>query len=200
MPQCKRIELSGRRFGWWTVMEPCRSHNLRHLYYRCRCECGAEKLVRGETLRNGSSTNCGCAFVSPIFRHGQSWDREKHLPTSEYAAWNTMKQRCENPRLKNFKYYGARGISVCDRWRNSFDDFFADMGPKPTPEHSLDREDNDGDYEPGNCQWATRIEQRHNRRDSRRGVDCASAGARSLSFNLALPLEAELSGGDIDAA
>jgi hypothetical protein len=93
---------------------------------------------------------------------------QKQLLVREYAAWGAMIQRCTNPKHPRFKYYGARGISVCDRWRHSFQNFIDDMGFKPTPELTLDRIDTDGDYEPSNCRWATWAVQRSNRRDSKR--------------------------------
>ena len=93
-------------------------------------------------------------------RNGRS-----HRP--EYSNWSAMKARCLNPNHKNFKQYKGRGIKVCERWRNSFDNFYADMGPKPSPKHSIERRDNDGDYEPSNCFWATQAEQRRNQRNNR---------------------------------
>ncbi len=84
----------------------------------------------------------------------------------EYAVWCMMKQRCGNPRNAKYARYGGRGIRVCERWASSFEDFIADMGPRPSGEHSIDRVDNDGNYEPGNCRWATRTEQGHNRHTS----------------------------------
>lgn len=87
-------------------------------------------------------------------------------PTSEYQIWAAMKTRCTNSQTRAYKYYGARGICVCDRWMNSFDAFLLDMGPRPSKKHSIDREDNDGNYEPGNCRWATKEEQNANRRNA----------------------------------
>lgn len=87
--------------------------------------------------------------------------------TPEYSTWRTMKQRCQNPRTAGFEYYGGRGIKVCDRWRNSFENFLADMGPRPSEAHSIERKDNAADYTPENCVWATAKEQATNRRTTK---------------------------------
>ncbi len=106
----------------------------------------------------------GKAETVLVIRHGLS--KNAHSGgLIEYYSWDGAKSRCFNPRAKKYPLYGGRGITMCERWRNSFEAFFADMGARPTPQHSLDRIDSDGDYEPGNCRWATVLEQRHNRRD-----------------------------------
>lgn len=97
-------------------------------------------------------------------RHGNA-RREGRTP--EYVAWQSMKSRCGNPQAQNYRHYGGRGIEVCQRWQESFEAFLADMGERPSPKHSLDRIDNDGNYEPGNCRWATQKTQLTNRRTGR---------------------------------
>lgn len=91
--------------------------------------------------------------------------------TPEYAVWRAIRDRCENPNDPRYKNYGARGIKVCDRWQRSFIDFMADMGPRPSDQHSIDRRKNGGDYEPSNCRWATRNEQAQNTRKSKAPIE-----------------------------
>lgn len=155
----------GKRFGRWTVLTfvPATKHQAAR--GKCRCDCGTVKEVQFYTLLN-RSTSCGC-FSKEInsrvhFVHGES---NKHT-TTEYVVWLSMKARCLNKKNKHYKYYGGRGIKICDRWRNSFENFLADMGRRPKGK-SIERKNNDGDYEPSNCKWATRQEQANNKSQSR---------------------------------
>jgi hypothetical protein len=156
------IDLTGQRLGKLLVLHRTASFRYRDKLipaWLCRCDCGREAVIRGASLRpsKGRKTgtqSCGCLHV----KHGM-------YGTPEYSAWQSMRGRCENPKMGNYYLYGGRGISVCERWSASFEAFLKDMGLRPSPDHSLDRyPNNDGNYEPGNCRWATRKQQQRNRR------------------------------------
>lgn len=152
------INLTGKRFGYWVVLERTGADRSGKPTWLCRCECGTERIVTGSNLRGGYSKSCGCVLVEQLTKHGK-------FNSPEYKIWSAMIQRCTNPNSQNYHRYGGRGVRVCERWLK-FENFLADMGERPDGT-TLDRVDNDGNYEVTNCRWATRETQYRNRSTNR---------------------------------
>ena len=161
------IPMVGTVWGNWTVISVSSRRSKEGVaYWLCRCVCGEERQVLGTGLRRGSSKSCGsclsqelrAARRAAMLTHGMS-------KTSTYRTWHTMRRRCRDKKFRDFPYYGGRGIKVCERW-NSFEKFLEDMGERP-PGMTLDRKDNNGNYEPGNCRWSTALVQMNNTRGNK---------------------------------
>lgn len=161
------VDETGKSFGRLRVISrSAKPHATRtsQAYWDCECSCGSRVSVLGHDLRSGNTSSCGCYArerrVLKATTHGRS-------RTPEHRIWTGILTRCRNANVSYFKNYGGRGIKICDRWASSFEAFFADVGPRPSPSHSIDRIDVNGNYEPGNVRWATPLEQANNRRVTR---------------------------------
>lgn len=152
----------GARYGRLVVVgQSKRRGSSRNILWRLACDCGNETLATPSNVKSGNTESCGClrSILTSLRKR-----KARHYHRALHVVWEGMKQRCHNPNNSKYSYYGGRGITVCERWRDSFEAFLADMGERPTPKHTIDRKDNDGHYCPDNCVWATRMQQTHNRR------------------------------------
>lgn len=163
--------LSGHRFGKLVAICDI-GRTKRGRVWKCRCDCGGETTSVSTYLKNGHKRSCGCLHAESAKVAGQKQrthghtSKDRKRTASEYHAWASMKSRCLNPNTASFKRYGARGIKVCERWMD-FTNFYADMGEKPSPKHSLERLDTNGNYEPSNCVWADAFQQASTRTNVR---------------------------------
>jgi len=153
----RKLNLINQRFGKLVVISDSRKIKTRNIIWECKCDCGKRVFVIGPDLKRGHTKSCGC-LVGRSKTHGKTGSKE-------YISWQKMKERCFNPVNIKYANYGGRGITVCEQWKNSFENFFRDMGPRPS-NYTLDRIHTEGDYEPGNCRWASSREQNRNRRDN----------------------------------
>lgn len=155
------IDLTGKTFGRLKVMARAENGKDNSSRWLCLCACGKEKTIRSKSLRTGSTVSCGC-FRSEKMRK----EKTKHgeCDSKLYAIWKAIKQRCLNPKNQDYCYYGARGVTICPNWTDDFSQFKNDVGDRTDEGLTIDRIDNDGDYEPGNIKWSTWSEQARNKR------------------------------------
>jgi hypothetical protein len=154
----KKKDLTGLKFGRLTVIKEVGRTKHGYVLWECECECGTKKDISSATLNSGESTSCGCYWKSLWTKHGQ-------VDSDLYAVWSMMKQRCYNENNKDYKHYGLRGITICDEWRSDFKSFYGwSLNNNYKKGLTIDRKNNDGNYEPSNCRWVTMKVQSKNKR------------------------------------
>lgn len=159
-------DFTGERFSKLIVINLDHTklfNGKKSFYWKCQCDCGNICIVQSSNLRAKHVKSCGCLYKevnrSYMIKHNS-------LKTKEYKSWECMKSRCFNPNNWRYRHYGGRGITVCDKWKNSFSNFLKDMGNKPSSKYSIDRINTNGNYEPSNCRWTTITEQNYNKRNT----------------------------------
>lgn len=162
----RKIDICGQTFGRLTVKAEGPRRGARRSVY-CRCACGSDGLFDPRSLLSGKTKSCGCYQRDVVAAACLQHTTHGRSKSAEYNIWQKMKARCGNPNDAKYPIYGGRGIEVCEAWSDSFESFLLDMGPRPTSKHSIDRKRVDGNYEPGNCRWATPKEQARNKRSHR---------------------------------
>jgi hypothetical protein len=183
------MDLSKQKFG---RLQPISSfHDGKMRRWNCVCDCGKTTTSRCHDLVRGNSTSCGCLNaenrLKGVTKHGMSYTRQ-------YGIWHALFDRCYRPACPGYKDYGARGITICDRWKESFENFWEDMKDGYADDLTIERKDSNGNYEPSNCRWATRMEQQNNRRSNRRYTALGFTGtAAEWGRRVGLPKETIIS-------
>jgi len=158
-------DISGLKINRWTIISY--DNKRRGSFWNCVCDCGTKRVVNSTALKLGKTKSCGCLKLEKMKTHQEG---TRGSISKEYRSWVHLKERCNNPNHHAYHRYGGRGISVCKEWRDSYETFLLDMGRAPSKSHSVDRKNNDGNYEPSNCRWATKKEQSNNRVNTKNNV------------------------------